>query len=148
MGVYALWFALSLLNINVQERDKMENLCCKPSSRKINSRAESDSDCNNRFQPTPTSIQHTEPENVSNHEPSNEITNSGQNFGGDEHLNDNILVSNVDSVQQSSGPESIQPTLPEIMTNNEPSIEMTNYNENIGENEHSNTDFSAHNIDS
>ena len=95
------------------------------SSRKINSRAESDSDCNNRFQQSATSIQHTEPENVSNHEPSNEITHSDQNVG-DEHLNDNLLVSNVDSVQQRSGPESIQPTLPEIMSNNEPSIEMTN----------------------
>ena len=130
----------------------MGNLCCKPSSRKINSRAESDSDCNNRFQPTPTSIQHTEPENVSNHEPSNEVANPEVPMicavGGDEHLSADLLVSNVDSVHQSSDPESLQPIQPQIVLNNEPSIEMTNYNENIGENEHSNTDFSAHNIDS
>ena len=126
----------------------MGNFCCKPSSRKINSRAESDSDCNNRFQQSPTSIQHTEPENVSNHEPSNEIMNSDENVGGDDHLNPNLFVSNVASVLQSPGPESIQPTQPEIVSNNEPTIELTNSNEDVGANEHSNTEFSAQNIDS
>ena len=126
----------------------MGNLCCKPSTRKRNSRTEFDSSRKNRVQQSPKSIQHTEPENVANHEPSNEITNSDENVGGDDHLNADLFVSNVDSVLQSPGPESIQPAQPDIVSNNEPSIEMTNSNENIGENEHSNTGFSAQNIDS
>ena len=118
-----------------------------PPTRKRNSRAESDSSRKNRVQQRP--IQHTtEPESVSNHEPSNEIINSDENVGGDVHLNANFLVSSVDSVLQSPDPESIQPAQPDIVSNNEPSIEMTNSTENIGENEHSNTYFSAQNIDS
>ena len=98
----------------------MGNLCCKPSTHKRNSRAESDSSRKNRVQQNPTTIQHTVPENVSNHEPSNEIMNSNENVGGDDCLNPNLFFSsNVDSVLQSPGPESIQPTQPEIVSNNE-----------------------------
>ena len=117
----------------------MGNLCCKPSTRKRNSRTEFVSSRKNRNQQSPESIQHAEPENASNHEPSNEIMNSNENVGGDDRLNPNLFFSNIDSVLQSPGFESIQPTQPEIVSNNEPSIDMTNSNEDVGENEHWNT---------
>ena len=78
----------------------MGNLCCKPSTRRRNSEADSDS-CHRQLrnvvlqslEPIPA----TEPEVVSNHEPSNEIRNSNENIGGQEHLNTDFSAQIEDS---------------------------------------------------
>ena len=78
----------------------MGNLCCKPSTRRRNSEADSDS-CHRQLrnvvlqslEPIPP----TEPEVVSNHEPSNE------NIGEQEHLNKDFSAQLEDSSAQLEG---------------------------------------------
>ena len=78
----------------------MGNLCCKPSTRRRNSEADFDSSHRQfrnvvlqSFEP----ISATEPEVVSNHETSNEIRNSNENIGGQEHLNTDFSAQSEDS---------------------------------------------------
>ena len=75
----------------------MGNLCCKPSSHKRNSEADSDCSQEDIVLQSPAFTQHTEPEIVSNHEPSNEIRNSDENIGGHERSNTDFSAQIEDS---------------------------------------------------
>ena len=73
----------------------MGNLCCKQSSHKKISEADSDCSQEDIVLQSPTFTQ--QPEIVSNHEPSNEIRNSNENIGGHECSNTDFSAQIEDS---------------------------------------------------